>query len=759
MPPEDLKRKLTAILSADVAGYSLLMRDDEEATVRTLTDYRRAMGNLIQQYSGRVVDSPGDNLLAEFASVVDAVNCAVEIQRELAERNAELPEGRRMEVRIGVNLGDVVTEGERIYGDGVNIAARIEGLAENGGICLSGTVYDTIEGKIGLEYEYLGEHEVKNIEKPVRMYRVLSFPAATDRVIQAKDVTERRLRNAAMVLALALAIVVPSVLIWNYFIRPRPAPMEPASVEKMAFRLPDRPSIAVLPFDNMSGDPEQEYFADGMTDDLITDLSSISGLFVIARNSTFTYKGIAVDVRQVAEELGVRYVLEGSVRRVGDRVRINVQLIDATSGHHLWADRYDGKLGDVFDLQDQMTQKIVSGVGVRLTGREKERFALKYMDNPAAYDTLLQGVQHHYRFTADDRAKAISLFEKAVGLDPNYYEAYAWLAHAYWSYHNVGRASSGTRFVETRLRARQYLKVAMKNPTPMAHRTALDMLLTKRLHEQAVAEGERALALDPNDAFSHMDLATALLYAGRPQEAIDIIRRAMRLDPLSSPPYLANLGLAHFCLGQYEETVELIEMAQSLLPQFYNWSAVLPAAYALLGRDDEARAALEDCTVKRRWLPRLGDVMFWYPFKDLKVAERLAKGLLKAGLPGEPSGYYKIFEENRLTGEEIKKLCFGRALVFSLPGGVGLLVHYTKDGRATLALDSSDLQIDPDLLSEKDTGTAWIEGDMLCTKYETSFKGLTFCQTVFRNPEGTPERKNEYIVVGDSGWYAHSVVD
>jgi len=315
MALEGFKRRLTAILSADVEGYSRLMRDDEEATIQRLTTYRTTMTAMIQQYRGRVVDAPGDNLLAEFTSVVDAVNCAVEIQRELAERNAELPEERRMKYRIGVNLGDVFEEGERIYGDGVNIAARMESLAEGGGICISGTVYDAIESKIGLEYESLGEQEVKNIAKPVRVYRVLSFPgAAAHRVIKAKKAVGKIWRNIALAIAVIL-VVAGAVVIWNNYINQSRPPVEAASIERMAFPLPDKPSIAVLPFVNMSEDSKQEYFSDGITEDLITDLSKISGLFVIARNSSFVYKGRSVKVREVAEELGVRYVLEGSAAR------------------------------------------------------------------------------------------------------------------------------------------------------------------------------------------------------------------------------------------------------------------------------------------------------------------------------------------------------------------------------------------------------------------------------------------------------------
>ncbi len=430
MTQEGTKRKLAAILSADVKEYSRLMSQDERSTIRSLTAYKQAMSLLIEEYKGRVVDSPGDNLLAEFGSVVDAVNCAVEIQRELAEKNTELPPARQMEFRIGVNLGDIVEEEDRIYGDGVNIAARIEGLAEGGGICISGTAYDHVVNKLGLEYEFLGEKEVKNIERPVRVYRVLSFPgAAAHRVVQAKTAIAKKRRKVGLAIAVVLVIGAAIGAIMMFYLRPS---VEPASIEKMAYPLPDKPSIAVLPFTNMSEDSKQEYFSDGITEDLITDFSQISALFVIARNSTFAYKGKPVKIRQVAEELGVRYVLEGSVRKADNQVRINAQLIDATTGHHLWAERYDGNLGDVFALQDKITQKIVAALAVKLTAGEQEQVASKETTNIAAYDAFLRVWGHYLRFTPEDFAKAISYFKQAIEVDPNYGRAYAAVALTYW---------------------------------------------------------------------------------------------------------------------------------------------------------------------------------------------------------------------------------------------------------------------------------------------------------------------------------------
>ena len=372
MTTQEVKRKLTAILSADVKGYSRLLGEDELGTIRTLNAHKEVMANLIQQHRGRVVDAPGDNLLAEFGSVVDAVHCAVEIQKELKIKNSELQENRRMEFRIGVNLGDVVEEKDKIFGDGVNIAARLESLAEAGGVCISGTVFDQVRNKLDLGYEYLGEQTVKNIALPVRVYKVLMEPEAAGKVVGEKEPrpTKWGWKTVAVV---AVMVLVAVGLIWNFYLR-RPQ-IEHARVDKMVLPLPDRPSIAVLPFVNISGDPEQAYFADGMTEDLITDLSKVAGLFVIARNSTFVYRGKTTDIREVAKTLGVRYVLEGSVRRRGAEVRVNAQLIDATTGGHVWADRYDGDLKNIFAFQDKVTRNVVAALAVEFTKDYRERVA------------------------------------------------------------------------------------------------------------------------------------------------------------------------------------------------------------------------------------------------------------------------------------------------------------------------------------------------------------------------------------------------
>lgn len=610
MSQEGFKRKLTAILSADVKEYSRLMSQDERSTIRTLTAYKEALTILIQEYKGRVVDSPGDNLFAEFGSVIDAVNCAVEIQRELAERNAELPLARQMEFRVGINLGDVVEEEGRLYGDGVNIAARVEGLAEGGGICISGTVHDHVKNKLGLEYEYLGEQTVKNIPEPVRVFRVLSLPGASAyRVVEAKKGEGKKWRSVSLAIAFVLVIGAAAGTIWHFYFR---LSVEPASVDKMAFALPDKPSIAVLPFTNMSDDPSQEYFADGMTEDLITDLSQMSGLFVIARNSTFVYKGSPVKIRQVAEELGVRYVLEGSVRKAGEKVRINTQLIDATTGHHLWAKRYDGNLGDIFALQDKVAQKIVSALRVKLSVSEQGLIDQKETDNIAAYDAFLQGWKFYRRNTTEDWVKAISHFKKAVGLDPNYSRACAAIALIYWRYSRTSRpflsgSELGVDYHEARARAHEHLNLAMRKPTSISYRVGASMALYRRQYAKAIAGAEHAIDLDPNDVDGIYTLAYILMAAGKPDRAVELIKKGMRLDPhnVAQPLYL--LGMGHFVRGQLEEAASLIERALTHNPKLPRLAPFLPAALAHLGQERKAQAALEN----------FKKAVIWYNYRSI----------------------------------------------------------------------------------------------------------------------------------------------
>jgi TolB-like protein/class 3 adenylate cyclase len=628
MSTEGSKRKLSGILSADVKEYSRLMSQDERGTIRTLTTYKETMSALIQEYKGRVVDSPGDNLLAEFSSVVDVVNCAVEIQRDLAERNADLPPARQMEFRIGINLGDVVEEEGRIYGDGVNIAARVEGLAEGGGICISGTAYDQVVNKLGIEYEFLGEQEVKNIERPVRVYRVLSFPgAAAHRVVKAKKALRRTRRNTIIVIA-AILVVGAAVAIWKFYLRP--PPMEVASADRMAFPLPDKPSIAVLPFVNMSDDPGQEYFSDGLTEEIIAGLSKVPKLFVIARNSTFTYKGKPVKVQQVGEELGVRYVLEGSVQRAGDRVRITAQFIDATTGSHLWAERYDRDVEDIFALQDEITMKIMTALQVKLTRGEQARLYGKGTNNLEAYIKLLQGREYIDHHNQEDNAMARHIIEEAIALDPNYAEAYVALAVTHFADIMIGSSKSPgeslTRAIELAQKG-----IALDDSDAGPHGLLSILLSTKREHEKAIAEGELAVALNPNSADAHARLGLTLVYSGMPEEAITSFKKAIRLNPIPPVWYLFGIGMAYGMTGHYEGGIQACRKAVRREPNnLFAW-LFLTANYSLSARKEEAQAAAKEVL---RIHPKfsLSYIAKTWPFKNHADTELYVDALHKAGL-------------------------------------------------------------------------------------------------------------------------------
>jgi len=630
---ESFKRKLTAILSADVEGYSRLMGEDEDATIRTLTAYRELMSALIQKHRGRVVDSPGDNLLAEFLSVVDAVRCAVEVQEELRVRNAELPENRRMEFRIGINLGDVVEEGERIYGDGINIAARVEGIAEGGGICISGTVYDSIKNKLSLSYESLGEHTVKNIKEPIRVYRMRIGPEAAAPVVREEKAGQRRWQRAGLVAVAALAVAVGAWAIWNFYFRP--PPIEPASVDRMAYPLPDKPSIAVLPFVNMSGDPEQEFLADGITENIISALSTVPKIFVISRNSTFTFKGKPVKVQHVAEELGVRYVLEGSVQKSGNRLRITAQLIDAINGHHLWSERYDRELKDIFTLQDEITMKIITALEVKLTQGERARLVAKGTENLEAFIKYRQATEPFYTVTKEGNVLARRLLEEVVALDPKFPAAYALLGATYFMDVPLGISKSPK---ESHRKAFELTKKAITLDESFA--TAYPLLgwlyvLREKNYDKAIAECKRALNLAPNLDAAHIWMGIILTFSGRHQEAIQYCEQALRLNPIPPGWVFRALGWSYFGAGRYEEAIAAYKKALARAPKDILTHEALTTAYSCAGRLEEARAqAAELLRINPNYAlgPRAKRVQYKYQ----KDRDHYLDGLRKAGLPEKP---------------------------------------------------------------------------------------------------------------------------
>jgi adenylate cyclase len=553
MATEGFKRKLTTLFSADVAGYSRLMGQDEAATVETITTYREAMSELIKQHRGRVVDSPGDNLLAEFSSVVDAVQCAVAVQKEFQARNAELPENRRMEFRIGVNLGDVIEEG------------------------------DQIESKLPLGYEFLGEQTVKNIAKPVGAYHVLMEPRVTV-----------------------------------------------AGEEKKALSLPEEPSIAVLPFANISSDPEQEYFSDGLTEEIITALSKVHKMFVIARNSAFTYKGKPVKVQQVGEELGVRYVLEGSVRKAGDRVRITAQLVDAATGGHLWSERYDRDLKDIFALQDEITMKILTALRVKLTEGEQARVYDRGTGNLESFMKVLEGSSYFFRFNKDDNTVARQMFDEAVALDPENAVAYTMLGWTHQMDVWYGSAESPVKSMERASELAQKA-VALNETLDSPHSLLCHTYLMKRQYEEAIVEGERAVALSPNGADAHAHLAMTLSYVGRPEEAIGLFKKATRLNPMPPNWYFLSLGYAYCVTGQYEKAIATVKKALQRNPDDMMAHIALATSYIMGGREEEARAeAAEVLRIDPKFsLEYYANTL---PYKNQADTELMIDALRKAGL-------------------------------------------------------------------------------------------------------------------------------
>jgi adenylate cyclase len=588
---ESVERRLSAVLSADAVGYSRLIAEDEVATVRRLSAYLEEIGVLVRQHLGRVVDAPGDNLLAEFPSAIQAASCAVEIQRVLAARNADLPPERKLEFRIGVHLGDLMVEGEKIYGDGVNIAARIEGLAEPGGVSVSAAIHEQIRHKLDLGFEDCGPHSLKNIPEPVRVFRIRpgSGGAGSQRPAPA---ARTRLRTAAVAVgAVALVIAIALAATW-----PRPLglvlllaglagpPVDPP--------LPDEPSLVVLPFDNMSDDPEQEYFSDGITEDLTTALSMVPGLFVIARNSAFTYKGQPVKVERVGRELGVRYVLEGSVRKAGETVRFNAQLIDATTGYHLWSQRYDRELSDIFALQTEITEKILEVLPVEIREAEFDRVRRGRPESASAYDDYVRALYLFSQVTRQGHAEARRLCRGVVERDPGHAKCHALLGATYSAEHVLG-----WNFDPALLqRAEEFVRRAIElDPfLPHGHVALAQIAYLRRRPEEAMAAAERAVELAPNLDMAHVMLGFAQASAGQTVDALGSIRRSLRLNPRAPGPVWGVLGVLNMRAGREREAVELWERVRTAYPELVLIRVLLADHYERSGRHAEAAAAVRE---------------------------------------------------------------------------------------------------------------------------------------------------------------------
>jgi adenylate cyclase len=613
-------------LAADVVGYSRLMAADEAGTHARLKALRKQfIEPAIAAHHGRTVKLMGDGALVEFASVVDAVQCAVEIQRAVAERETGVAADQRIRFRVGVNLGDVIIEDDDIYGDGVNIAARLESLAEPGGIVISGTAFDHARNKAQAGFRFLGRQQVKNIPEPVRAYQVLLDPKAVGTVIDDEaPAAPSRWRWPAMAAASVAVIAVMSGFgAWLWLSD------KPASVVGLAQA---QRSIAVLPFENMSGSAEQEYFSDGISEDIITDLSKISGLLVIARNSSFKFKGQSVDLRQVAGDLGVRYVLEGSVRRAGDQLRISAQLIDGSTGAHLWAERYDRPLDDVFAVQDDITRQIVQALHLELTQAERDRLMRRYTDDLQAYDDYLLARSLRADLTKEKSEEARRLLERAVERDPTFAAAYAelsWVHHQAWQNGWSGEASEELAFELAQT------AVALDDTLAEGHARLAWVHLWRRAYDDAIAEGKRAIAIDPNYADGYMLLSHILIYAGEAKEGVEIALEGMPLDPDSMYHSLMHLADGQRLMGQYEEAIDNFKRSVELRSDFVPGHVWLAATYGDLGRQMEAEVAAAQVM---RLNPNFSISAFTgkVPYRDEAVLEQFRQGLRAAGLPEKP---------------------------------------------------------------------------------------------------------------------------
>jgi len=592
MTTEGIKRKLTAILSADAVGYSRLMAADEVDTIQRLKSFRELIGIRVREHHGRVVDSPGDNILAEFPSALDAVRSVVEIQRVLKTRNDDLPDNRKMKFRIGIHLGDVMVDGDRIYGDGVNIAARLEVLADPGGICISSIVHNQVKNKLDLSYEDIGDQDVKNIPDPIQAYKILST-SNTVAILNGKSegISEKKYRKLFPILGILILLCIGFILV-RYDILGTKIPSEPASVSKTTSIPVEKPSIAVLPFDNLSGDPGQEYFVDGMTEEIISRLSKNSMLTVIARNSTFTYKGKPIKVQQVAQDLGVQHVLEGSVRRSGNRVRITAQLIDAINGGHLWSETYEREMKDIFVVQAEIAQRIATALRVQYTEAELSRVKHIPTDNLTAYDAFWLGYGHLHRYTRVDNAQALKYFQRAVELDPGYADAYGMIAYAYIESFRL-RWDTDPQLQE---RAFDLSKKALSldSTSIWAHIAQYEIYMLRNQYEFALSKAEKVISLDPNNSAGYDAKGFALRRLGRLEEAIENLKKATYLDPHSGI-YINNLAALYKSSGLYKESIALLKKAVADNPDSYMryWNLAQCCIFSWNTQKDENPQALE----------------------------------------------------------------------------------------------------------------------------------------------------------------------
>ncbi|NEJ02561.1 tetratricopeptide repeat protein [Rhizobium ruizarguesonis] len=728
-----MERRLTAILAADVVGYSSLMGNEEVGTLERLKICRSELFDpAVAEFHGRIIKLMGDGALVEFASVVDAVQCAAAIQRRMTGHDPDVPDAQKIRFRIGVNLGDVIVEDDDLYGDGVNIAARLEAIAEPGGICISGTAFDHVFHKADVGFTNLGEQRLKNIPDPVRVYRV-HLDAGKAGEVGARS---RRLRARTMVLSgigIAALLIVLAALAWQF--------------EWRNLAAPQRTSVAILPFANLSGDPKEDYISDGITEDLITDLAKLSGVDVIARDSVFAYKGKPVVLADAARALNVRYLVEGSVRQVGEQLRINVQLVDMASGKNVWADRFDRSAADLFAIQDDLRRELVSALGIEPSATEAKRLSRVPTENLEAYDNFLRGEQAARSGKRDGLEQALAFYSKAEALDPAFAEAFAFDARTTV---NIWRASFNDIMQSAIARKRAYEKAstALKLDPDLSSPYAIlgIMQVVDRRYEEAIASAERATALGPGDAAAQIALGYVQLFAGNHAEASAAVETALRLDPNLSAIDREIAGLVFLAKGDTARAVETLERVRDDAPEVSEFRIVLAAAYARANRLAEARAAAADGlqllsgseTFNERSLAawRIGYAHFRNP-QDLAV---IIDALSQAGLPEWPFGF-TADEKDQVKGAALASLVFGHTLQGRLePGGQPAILQIAEDGnagfRSMTRMYTEKLFVDHDLLCEQsenmfgrpDCGPVTIIGD--ATGYTYSNSGKVFHFTV-----------------------------
>ncbi len=738
-----MERRLAAVLIADVVGYGRLSQIDDEGTrARFQADMTDVFEPGIAAHHGRLVKTMGDGLLVEFHSVVDALRCAVEVQTHKAERNAVLPPQLRLDFRIGLNLGDVIIEGDDIHGDGVNIADRLQGLAEPGGIAISGTAYDHVRAKLPVGFVSLGDQRVKSIDEPVRVYRVVLDPASAGKTIGSR----RNLRSWRLPAAAAIvgALLVAGVAVWQL--------QQVTGSKDVSVLGNSRPSLVVLPFNNMSDDKEQGYLADGITEDLTTELARVPGLFVISRNAAFAFKGKAIKPAEVAAALGVRYLLEGSIRRVGDDVRINAQLIDSATAGHLWAERFDGRWSDVFTLQDKVVGSIAGTLELRLIRGQRKADAPGGTSNPAAYEAYLRGSELESRNTPEDIVKAATYYQQALQLDPNFGTAVAALAWLYWNLDEPRLKALGITWDEQETKLHEFLNAAAKHPSPTYYQIAAEQLVRQRQSDEAIALLQKAVALDPSHPWTYEGLSQALIFNGKPKEGRSYLDAALQVDPGWTDWRYYQAGLADFGQGRFEEAAASLEKIDVGSPdpwaKFYGLQVLL-SAYGHLGRADLAAVAREKLAVvlmerNEGELTQLFSQAY-FVFKNEVDIVRLLAGLAKAGVP-ELQSDVELDPNNRLTGSEIRSLFFGHEVRGHR------LAPRLREFRVIISANGTITATVGDRSSD---GMSWVQGDFWCDAYPGS---IASCTAVFRNPTGTTEQQNEYQLIGRWNRHEFSVV-